>query len=513
MLRCRSAFWSVAFGLCVGVGTLAACQGAAEDQTGTDQASPTDDASTTEQTAAGGDTTTSSTDLTEPGDTTSSGTDSGDGGTTSDSTDASAGSGPCVAPSDSRVDFGRARIGETVTRTITITNTGQVDGVGGEPLHIQAVYLNGQTLDSDPVTSGFFEVDPSALETLGPLPWTVAAGDSIAVPVRFRPLTEEAHSASLVFDSDNSPSCSGLWFNLEGTADDLRICGVATPALYFGDVPTGTTVTLPIDLLSFGDEPCGFGLSFNPLTVPEFAIERTPITGTGQAVIRFTPLIEREFKGEVVVSSNDPDLGDIPVQVFGRGIVHPPVQRLWIDLDIEERPSWPSDADLRIVVPRYTVDGGEGAATPCGRADPSPDWTSVAGRDLGRPELTVGANPFRVTHGGLPMDDGCFHLALDYASDCLAAPTVLQDIRTPWRWWSLDSILDLITLLEDQPGASCLAYESATTTVRASTNRVDRIARTVTLQNRGDTANVLTMLKRGREFQVFDYNPALCATP
>ncbi|MBI5498035.1 MAG: choice-of-anchor D domain-containing protein [Deltaproteobacteria bacterium] len=100
---------------------------------------------------------------------------------------------------------------------------------------------------------------------------------------------------------------------------------VSPTTLEFGWVPLGETQDLPIQVLNQGDGPLAVSAIFVDADAgsPDFALPAQPLAFTlpraesHNVNVRFTPLGPGEDTGTLVLRSNDPDLPEVRVTLFG----------------------------------------------------------------------------------------------------------------------------------------------------------------------------------------------------
>ena len=139
-----------------------------------------------------------------------------------------------LTSSPSVVTFGWVKIGASKTEVITFTNSGKTS------VKVSAIALNGHEFSTPQLT----------------LPFTLAAGKSIAVNVKFAPTAAGWTEAKSTATSNASNST--LDFDLMGTGEAsgapaaTGTLTVAPATLSFGDVPVGTTQARSITMSASG---------------------------------------------------------------------------------------------------------------------------------------------------------------------------------------------------------------------------------------------------------------------
>src|SRR6202167_425004 len=148
------------------------------------------------------------------------------------SSNAAAATGPSIEISSSTVSFGDLAVGQSATKTVTVTN----DGTG--VLTVSAISVTG---------TGFSASGPK-------LPMSLSAGQSASISAVFKPTAGNADTGTITIASnaDGSPSLialSGTGTTTTATAAALT----ATPSsIAFGSVAVGTEATQTIKLANTG---------------------------------------------------------------------------------------------------------------------------------------------------------------------------------------------------------------------------------------------------------------------
>ena len=194
--------------------------------------------------------------------------------------------------SPSVVAFGRVKIGASKTEIITFTNRGKTR------LKILAIALHGQEFSTHQLT----------------LPFTLAAGKSISVNLKFRPTAVGRREAKSTATSNASNPT--LDFEIMGTGEASRAPAakgtltVAPASLNFGDVPVGTTETRSIRMSASGASVI---LSSHASSSSEFVLDgiSLPLTiAAGESVsfnVAFTPKRSGTQSGTLSFVSNASD--------------------------------------------------------------------------------------------------------------------------------------------------------------------------------------------------------------
>ncbi len=208
-----------------------------------------------------------------------------------------------AAVSTPSTDFGLSAVGQPVTRTVTVTATVDVT--------VNSLGVSGP--------SGVFTVGtPSPA-----LPATLAAGQTVAVPVTFTP--SAVGLASGVFDVTATVSGSpgaqyGSSLTGTGTAPGLA----ASPGVVaFGTVGTTQAGQLGVTIQNTGSS----STTITSITLPNapFSVTGLPATGTVlpaqqsfTASVRFSPTAAAAYSDTLTITSSD---GSVSVPLTGTGVV------------------------------------------------------------------------------------------------------------------------------------------------------------------------------------------------
>lgn len=185
----------------------------------------------------------------------------------------------------SALHFGTVQIGETKTEIITLTNSGQTG------VKVSAINLSGPE----------FSVSRK-------LPFTLSAGESLALDVKFTPTIPGWTGGKSTFTSNASNPT--LPFQLAGTGKSDAVTGklTITPTpLNFGDVPVGTTQTQSITMSASG---ASVTVSSDASSNSQFVLDGAtlPLTiAAGQKLsfnVAFTPKSSATQSGSLSFASN-----------------------------------------------------------------------------------------------------------------------------------------------------------------------------------------------------------------
>jgi hypothetical protein len=201
-----------------------------------------------------------------------------------------------VALSGSPTDFGSVPVNTSTTKSVTVTATRSVTVTG---VNTAAPFATGSVT----------------------LPVTLATGQTLTVPVSFRPTAVGTVSGTLSFTT----SAGTLGFDLHGTGTQSGLA--ASPAsLAFGQVPTGARSTLSVSISNSGTATT----TITGATAPSapFSAGSLPASGTTLASgaslsvpITFAPTAAGSFSGQLVVTSAT---GSVTVPISGTGVAGAP---------------------------------------------------------------------------------------------------------------------------------------------------------------------------------------------
>jgi hypothetical protein len=206
---------------------------------------------------------------------------------------------PTIALSPNRIDFGNVPVGQTVTETVTVSNTGEA------PLRIEAIdFLRDSSEDFDVASDLQYPVE-------------VLSGSSVEVEFSYTASNDTATGTAVFLSNDPTQPQAALPLLGRPSKPDLV---VSPTALNFGEVGQGISVTRNLSLFNNGSEP----LEVSSLTIdgnPEFTITADPAfppsTGGGAATmapqqevilqLRYTPTDLGSDLATLLVRSNDPE--------------------------------------------------------------------------------------------------------------------------------------------------------------------------------------------------------------
>ena len=200
---------------------------------------------------------------------------------------------------------GSERVGSSVVRAGVLLRNG-----GDAPLVIRSAAISGSN-------AGDFFIGSIAL------PDTVAAGDSLQIPIRFAPVAAGIRAATLSI-SDNDPSLPGATISLSGTATqgDLQF---EPWVLDFGDVLVGTTFRRSVVLRNVGSDSVTIGSIDLPGAL--FTLQGAAIVGRSLAAgdtmmipLEFAPAVEGA-QSTVLTLHSDGATPALDITLEGRGVL------------------------------------------------------------------------------------------------------------------------------------------------------------------------------------------------
>ncbi|WP_328749712.1 choice-of-anchor D domain-containing protein [Streptomyces sp. NBC_00285] len=199
------------------------------------------------------------------------------------------------------LDFGQVGVGSSDSATMKVTAT-------------QDVSITGLK------ASGAFTVDPSAVPT-PEQPTALAADATLDVPISFAPTTTGGISGTLTANLSDGQK---LVFALHGVGTRPGL-GAAPTALDFGEVPTGSTSTLNLQVTNTGTAPETIDSIASPTGV--FSTSGLPSAGTvvpagGSFVlsVTYTPTGDQDDNDALVISSSSDDTHTLSVPITATAI-------------------------------------------------------------------------------------------------------------------------------------------------------------------------------------------------
>ncbi len=198
--------------------------------------------------------------------------------------------GVAIEISPSSVSFGSVAVGQSTTKTVTLTNSGT------EALSVSGISVAG---------TGFTASGPH-------LPISLAAGESTSISAVFKPTAGKADTGTIKITSNAAESPSLVALSGTGTAAPTAAALTATPSsIAFGSVAVGSEATQTIKLENTGGEAAaiskmtisGTGVSLSGMTAP-----LTLAAGqTMNLTVTYKPVAAGTLAGSVSIASNASD--------------------------------------------------------------------------------------------------------------------------------------------------------------------------------------------------------------
>jgi len=195
--------------------------------------------------------------------------------------------GVAIEISPNSVSFGSVAIGQSMTKTVTLTNSGT------EALSVSGISVAGK---------GFTASGPH-------LPISLAAGQSTSISAVFKPAAGAADTGTITITSNVAGSPSLVALSGTGTTGTKAAALTATPSsIAFGSVAVGSEETQTIHLENTGGEPTaiskltisGTGVSVSGMTAP-----MTLAAGqTANLTVTYKPAAAGTLAGSVSIASN-----------------------------------------------------------------------------------------------------------------------------------------------------------------------------------------------------------------
>jgi hypothetical protein len=195
--------------------------------------------------------------------------------------------GVSIEISPNTVSFGNLAVGQSATKTVTVTNS------GAEMLTVSGISVAG---------TGFTASGPK-------LPISLSAGQSASISAVFKPTAGVADTGTITIASnaDGSPSLIAL----SGAGTTAAALSATPNSVAFGSVAVGSTATETVHLENTGSEAAtiskmafsGTGISVSGMTVPMSL-------ASGQAVnltVTYKPVSTGTLTGTVSITSNATD--------------------------------------------------------------------------------------------------------------------------------------------------------------------------------------------------------------
>jgi len=198
--------------------------------------------------------------------------------------------GVAIEISPSTVSFGNVAMGQSATKTVTLTNTGT------EALSVSGIAVAG---------TGFTASGPH-------LPISLASGQSTSISAVFKPTTGNADKGTITITSNAAGSPSLVALSGTGTTGATAAALTVTPTtIAFGSVAVGSEQSQTIHVENTGGESAsiskltvsGTGVSVSGITAP-----MTLAAGqTANLTVSYKPVATGTLAGSVSIASNATD--------------------------------------------------------------------------------------------------------------------------------------------------------------------------------------------------------------
>ncbi len=189
--------------------------------------------------------------------------------------------------------FGNLEVGQTTTRTMTISNTGNT------------LF----TVNSISYPTGFTGNWNSG---------TIAAGSSRSVTVTFAPTAATSYGGTITVNSDRTSGTNNISASGTGTAVATRIISVP-PSLDVGSAPAGGTQTAILTIANTGNSPLNVtGITYPSGFSGDWSSGSIAAGSDRQVNVTFSPMRAGAFTGTISVSSDANGEGNA-VNVIGSG--------------------------------------------------------------------------------------------------------------------------------------------------------------------------------------------------
>jgi MYXO-CTERM domain-containing protein len=308
---------------------------------------------------------------------------------------------PNLVVSPSSVAFGDVRVGTSVTKTVTVRNTGT-----------GSIVFNSITKSGH---AAFSLIAPPAT------PFTLAPSEFLEFTVRYSPIAEATDTGDLILTT-NDPEWPSVQVPVSGRGVKPNLVFEPNP-LAFGDVRVGFTATNSVTVRNTGSGPITFTniIKSGSETFSLGAMPAVPFTmapgASQQWTVKYSPTTETANSGTLTLTSADPDWASVAVNLTGKG-VKPVVVLSATSLDFGEQ-SVGSSTTMTVVV----SNAGTGPIT-----FPSISTGGSTAFSLPPPS----GEPFTLPPGGsrsisvtfLPATEGVLVGTLKLATDDPAMPTV-----------------------------------------------------------------------------------------
>ena len=216
-------------------------------------------------------------------------------GATGKGTSTAATTGPSIEVSPSTVSFGNLAVGQSATKTVTVTNDGNA------LLTISGISVTG---------TGFSASGPK-------LPISLSAGQSASISAVFKPTTGNADTGTIKIASNSEGSPSLVALSGTGTTTGAAALTATPSSVSFGSVAVGSEATQTIQLANTGSAAVaiskvafsGTGVSVSGVTAP-MTLDGGKSTSL---TVTYKPTSPTTLTGSISITSNASD----PSMVIG----------------------------------------------------------------------------------------------------------------------------------------------------------------------------------------------------
>lgn len=203
-----------------------------------------------------------------------------------------------------QIDFGVLRTGRQQSEIITLTNDGRAE------LVISSMDLVGDH------AAQFMTDFPDEGVALDP-------GDATEYMVTYAPQEEGPHDAILRIESNDPDGAVDIALNGRAEPALPPMIELSTDVLNFGNVLFDNARELTITITNSGDETLDItdvetGLD---VFVTDFEEQmQIPSGSAADLTVTFTPVAEEVYATDMIITSNDPENGEVSVRLSGRGV-------------------------------------------------------------------------------------------------------------------------------------------------------------------------------------------------
>ncbi len=401
---------------------------------------------------------------------------------------------PSVTPNP--IDFGYVPMGLEGKVTVQVSN----QGTGVAPMTVTAIDIAPDTTDFQ-FGGGFTFTGPMVLKPVA------NGGDVLTFEADYTPRTTAKHNTELLVTTDKGV----LHVPMAGNAETPPQMSVAPMMLDLGQVPLGSTNTLPLTITNMGGADLKVTYHW---AGPMMMMQNTdlwatpnvlpPITAGSytQLQVSYTASSIGLVQGLLVIDSNDPMHPSITIPVSGTGIAATGSQVVKVEMVFDNGADGVFDADVRMVA--MTLEHPFGLV--CNKQNPNPmgwapygqcNWISFPPKD--EPQRAILSQV---------QQDGTFRVMLNYLEDCSSIPTGLL---AGLLGISVDVLVGYLSggtaqldpaMVSQMISQVCLSHSSSNATVRVYLNGVLTKETTVNLGQKGDSKYAVDLVRTNGVFTV-----------